>query len=74
MKNIYKYFINNDNHIKNKDVMDFSNENSLTQGYFLSRTRKKFLRDLEFNLNHYNKRLYTNKNHYNNHLFGNNNE
>ena len=55
MKNIYKYFINNDNHIKNKDVMDFSNENSLTQGYFLSRTRKKFLRDLEFNLNHYNK-------------------
>ena len=57
MKKIYKYFINNDNHKKNKDNIDFSNENSLTQGYLLSRTRKSFLRNLEFNLNHYNKNV-----------------
>lgn len=57
MKKIYKYFINNDNYKKNKDNIDFSNENSLTQGYLLSRTRKSFLRNLEFNLNHYNKNV-----------------
>tara|TARA_B110000967_G_C18879727_1_gene560324 strand:- start:963 stop:2117 length:1155 start_codon:yes stop_codon:yes gene_type:complete len=58
MKKIYKYFINNDNHKKYKEQIDFSNENSLTQGYLLSRTRKSFLRNLEFNLNHYNKKVF----------------
>jgi len=54
MKKIYNYFINHDKHIKNKNI-NHEIANSLKQGNALLKNRRKFLNDLEYNLNQYNK-------------------
>jgi hypothetical protein len=55
MKKIYNYFINQDNHITNKnEIVDPNVTNSLKQGHLLLKNRRKFLYDLEYNLGHYN--------------------
>jgi len=56
MKKIYNYFINYDKHIKNRNISP-EIENSLKQGNALLKNRRKFLNNLEYNLNHYNRNI-----------------